>query len=141
METCFDFARNIDVHTLTVWPHTREKAIQGITSGLINAGETVTFEATHLFVRQKLTSRITDYNRPYLFVDEMVKGAFKSLKHIHEFEARGSVTVMRDVLTFEAPLGVAGWIVERLILKHYMKSFIEDRNRRLKYLVENDAGR
>ena len=40
-------ARDIDVHTQTVWKHTKEKAIAGVTSGKINHDDTVTFEARH----------------------------------------------------------------------------------------------
>src|SRR4051794_11946768 len=85
IEVCFDLARNIDVHTQTVWRHTKEKAVSGTTTGMINEGETVTFQATHFLIRQKLKSKITAYERPFLFVDEMIHGAFKSLRHEHEF--------------------------------------------------------
>ncbi|WP_372238969.1 cell division protein [Paenibacillus sp. FSL A5-0031] len=133
---CFDLARNIDVHTQTVWKHTKERAIAGTIEGMINKGETVTFQATHFLIRQKLTSKITEYERPYLFVDEMSKGAFKSLRHEHIFEEHDGMTLMKDILVFEAPFGLIGWITERLILKRYMKSFLEHRNNQLKIRAE-----
>ncbi len=133
---CFDLARDIDVHTRTVWKHTKEKAIRGVTSGPIGQGQTVTFEATHLGVRQRLTSLITEYREPFLFVDEMQKGAFKKLRHVHEFEEIGGKTVMTDTLTFEAPLGIVGRWVEKLILEEYMRKFLEHRNNELKKLAE-----
>ncbi|MBW7476928.1 SRPBCC family protein [Paenibacillus oenotherae] len=136
IEICFDYARDIDIHTRTVWKHTRERAVAGRTSGMIEAGEEVTFEATHLLVRQRLTSRVTAYKRPLYFVDEMVSGAFKRLKHSREFTARQDVTIMRDELAFEAPFGMIGRLVERLVLKRYMARFIHDRNRQLKLLIE-----
>jgi Uncharacterized conserved protein len=134
---CFDLARDIDVHTRTVWKHTKEKAIRGVTSGPIGPGQTVTFEATHLGVRQRLTSLITEYREPYLFVDEMQKGAFKRLRHVHEFEEANGKTVMTDTLTFEAPLGIIGRWVEKLVLKEYMRKFLEHRNLELKKLAED----
>lgn len=33
IEHCFDLARDIEVHTQTVWKHTRERAVAGVTSG------------------------------------------------------------------------------------------------------------
>ncbi len=33
IERCFDLARDIDIHTKTVWKHTREKAVAGVTTG------------------------------------------------------------------------------------------------------------
>lgn len=136
IEKCFDIARNIDIHTQTVWKHTKERAVAGVTYGTIKGGELVTFEAAHFGVRQRLTSKISEYDAPYLFVDEMQKGAFKSLRHVHEFQATDKGTIMTDTLYFEAPLGVLGWIAERLVLKFYMKKFLEHRNQQLKIVAE-----
>lgn len=137
IERCFDLARDIDIHTKTVWKHTKERAIEGVTAGKIGLGEFVTFQATHFGIRQKLTSRIVEYERPYRFVDQMVRGAFKRMRHIHEFEVQGARTIMRDTLIFEAPLGVLGWIAERIVLKEYMRRFLESRNRELKRIAES----
>ncbi|MFX8875810.1 hypothetical protein ABTM97_19785, partial [Acinetobacter baumannii] len=76
IEKCFDLARSIDLHQIST-AETNEKAIAGKTNGLINLNETVTWEATHFGIRQKLTSKITKFDRPYHFRDEQVKGAFK----------------------------------------------------------------
>ncbi|WP_054957261.1 SRPBCC family protein [Paenibacillus dakarensis] len=135
---CFDFARDITLHTRTVWPHTKERAIEGVQDGMIGEGEMVTFEATHFLVRQKLSSRITEYRRPYLFVDTMTRGAFKSLKHEHHFFDLEMSTVMQDTLILEAPLGLLGKIAERAVLKTYMTRFINYRNRELKKQIEQD---
>ncbi|MNK47960.1 hypothetical protein D3C87_667850 [compost metagenome] len=136
IEICFDLARDIELHTRTVWGHTKERAVDGTCAGRINRGETVTFEATHFLIRQRLTSRITEFKRPYIFVDQMVSGAFKSMKHTHEFEDRDGVTLMTDTLRFEAPFGFIGWALERLVLRYYMNRFIEHRNNELKKIAE-----
>ncbi len=137
IEKCFDYARDIDVHTQTVWKHTRERAVSGVTSGRIGAGDTVTFQATHFGIRQKLTSCIVQYERPHVFVDQMVKGAFQSMRHEHHFSRiDDQTTCMRDMLKFEAPLGVLGRLAERLVLKHYMHAFIQSRNTKLKAILE-----
>ncbi|WP_342555799.1 SRPBCC family protein [Paenibacillus sp. FSL R7-0652] len=137
IEDCFDLARDIEVHTQTVWKHTRERAVAGVTSGRIGSGDTVTFEAVHFGIRQRLTSRITAYERPFLFVDEMKRGAFKSMRHEHHFSSCGEKgTCMTDTLRFEAPLGFLGWAAERLVLKRYMKAFLESRNAKLKVMLE-----
>lgn len=138
IDVCFDLARNIDVHTQTVWRHTKERAVAGTTTGMINEGETVTFQATHFLIRQKLQSKITAYHRPFLFVDEMMYGAFKRLRHEHDFIDLGNRTLMRDTLVFEAPLGILGWLAERLVLQHYMKRFLMHRNENLKRLAESN---
>lgn len=138
IERCFDAARDIDLHTQTVWEHTREQAVSGVTTGLIGDGDTVTFEATHFGVRQRLTSQIAEYERPYRFVDQMLNGAFKSMRHEHSFtQLDDQTTIMVDTLTFEAPLGVLGWMAERIVLKRYMTAFLKSRNQKLKTIVES----
>ncbi|MCC3374961.1 SRPBCC family protein [Cohnella sp. REN36] len=134
IETCFDLARDTDLHGQTVWPHTKEKVVEG--GGKVALGDVVTFRATHLGVRQNLTSQVLEYDRPTKFVDQMTQGAFKRLIHTHEFRPCQKGTVMTDTLRFEAPFGLIGRAVERLLLKPYMRRFIEYRCTRLKQLAE-----
>ncbi len=136
IDLCFNLARDIGLHTKTVWKHTKEKAVDGVMSGLIGPGQTVTFEATHFLIKQRLTSKITEYEEPCIFVDEMQKGAFKSLRHVHEFTEVEGKTKMTDTLYFEAPFGWLGKIVDQLILKKYMLRFLEHRNQQLKLYAE-----
>ena len=48
---CFDLARDVDVHTETT-AKTKERAIAGVTTGLMENGDTVTWEAVHLGIKQ-----------------------------------------------------------------------------------------
>lgn len=80
VEQVFDLSRSIDLH-LESTAKTNERAIAGVTSGLIEYGETVTWRAKHFGVYQNFTSKITQYDYPNSFTDEMQKGAFKSFKH------------------------------------------------------------
>ena len=66
IEVVFDLARSIDLHEQST-SQTNEKAVAGRTSGLIELGESVTWEATHFFVRQRLTARIVKFERPTHF--------------------------------------------------------------------------
>ena len=76
----------------------RERAVGGITSGLIEDGQEVSWEAHHLGIRWRMTSRITAFRRPHRFVDEMVRGPFASFRHEHCFEPDGDGTVMTDTV-------------------------------------------
>ena len=80
IHTVFDLSRSIDLHSIST-AKTNEKAIAGVTSGLIKAGETVTWEATHFGIRQTLTSKITAFEEPFHFRDEMLQGTFKYIRH------------------------------------------------------------
>ena len=140
-ERVFDLTRSIDLHTRSLdW--TREEPVAGRTSGLIGLGETVTWRARHLGVRQHLTSRISAYERPTYFQDVMVRGAFAWMEHDHWFDvAPDGGTVLRDDFRFAAPLGILGRAVEVLVLRRYMTRFLERRNAVIKRVAESEEWR
>ncbi|MBW3572161.1 MAG: SRPBCC family protein [Gemmatimonadetes bacterium] len=140
-ERVFDLACSIDLHARSLdW--TGEEPVAGRMSGLIGPGETVTWRARHLGVRQRLTSRISGYDRPRWFQDVMVRGAFAWMEHDHWFDAApDGGTVLRDDFRFAAPLGVLGRIVEMLVLRRYMTRFLERRNAVIKRVAESEEWR
>jgi len=97
----------------------------------------VTWEARHLGVRQRLTVRVTEFDRPRHFQDAMTSGAFKRMVHDHEFSDHPQGTLMRDRFEFNSPLGILGRIVDRLFLVFYLRRFIRRRNEVLKRLAES----
>jgi ligand-binding SRPBCC domain-containing protein len=137
IERVFDLARCIDSHAESL-SHTNEKAVGGVTKGLINLGETVTWEATHFGFRQRLTSKITVCESPKRFSDQMVSGAFARFVHNHVFEEINGKTVMRDLFDYDSPLGFLGNIVDFLVLEKYMKNLLTTRNESLKRIAESD---
>jgi ligand-binding SRPBCC domain-containing protein len=138
LERCFDAARDLDLHVSSM-SHTAERAVAGRTSGLIELGEHVTWEARHFGVRQRFTSQITAYDRPRYFQDSMTRGAFHSFVHDHYFEVVGEATLMRDVLTFSSPLGPLGAIVDKLVMANYLRRLLAARNASIKQLIEATA--
>lgn len=134
-EACFDLARNVEAHIASTG-RTEERAVGGVTTGLLGLGDEVTWEAVHFGVRQRLTSRITRFDRPRMFVDEMVRGAFASFEHLHEFIAESGGTRMIDVFTYRSPLGPLGRLADALFLERYMRAFLVERARSLKMTLE-----
>lgn len=136
----FDLARSVDFQSKAV-TSSNETAIAGKTSGLLGLNETVTYRGKHLGVSQQLTSRITEFDPPHFFVDEMEKGAFKSMRHEHYFSTTRAGTMMKDVFKFEAPLGILGSVANKLFLKTYMTNFLKGRNRTLREYAESGRWR
>lgn len=136
-ERCFDLSRSVDLHQHSLGS-SGERAVAGVTTGLIGLGESVTWEATHFGVRQRLTSRITQFDRPRHFRDSMVTGAFRRFDHDHWFDSdAGGGTVVRDVFDFTAPLGPLGRMAEALFLTRYMRRLLEERNAVVKRVAES----
>jgi ligand-binding SRPBCC domain-containing protein len=115
---------------------TNEVAVGGRTSGLCDAGDRITWEATHFWIRQRLTVEITKMDRPFFFEDRMLTGAFKSMRHEHHFEQSGDRTIMRDVFMYEVPYGLAGWVFDTVVLKRYMTRFLKIRNELIREMAE-----
>jgi ligand-binding SRPBCC domain-containing protein len=135
---CFDLARDVEAHLKTS-SSTGERAVAGKTSGLLDLGDVVTFEAVHFGIRQRLTSRIVEFERPSRFVDEMVKGAFASLRHVHEFVVDGASVLMCDTLTWRSPLGLLGVMADRLFVEGHMRAFMVRKQSGLKEYAERTA--
>ena len=138
VERCFDISLNVDLHRRSV-AHTRERPVAGVMRGTMKLGDTVTWEAIHFGVKQHLTTQITSYDRPHSFTDEMIRGVFHSMKHIHEFAPQPPGTLMFDLLSFRAPLGLLGSVAEKLILTRYMRGLLLIRNSYLKQVAETNA--
>lgn len=137
IERCFDLSRSIDLHLLST-SKTDEKAIAGITKGLIGMNEEVTWRAKHFGVYQNLTSKITAFEKPYHFQDTMVKGVFKKIVHDHRFKQTGETTIMQDDFCFEAPFGILGELSSKLVLTNYLRTFLQERNMLIKKVAESD---
>ena len=137
IERCFDLARSIDLHMAST-NQTGEQAVGGVVTGLIGPGETVTWRGRHFGFMLEHTSRITAFDFPKHFQDEMVRGIFKRFRHDHHFEAQRGGTLMSETLEFEAPCGFLGRIVEKAVLAEHLRLLLEKRNGCIKRVAESE---
>jgi hypothetical protein len=71
-------------------------------------GDTVTWRARHFGITFRMTSAITEYQRPTRFVDEQQHGPFQRWWHEHTFEpVPDGKTLMIDVVEFGSPARMA----------------------------------
>lgn len=137
IERCFLLSLSVDVHTLST-AHTHEQAIDGKMSGIMQLGDFVTWKAKHFGIWQELSSKITEYHFPTYFCDEMLKGAFKSIRHEHHFTSNNGQTILKDIFHFESPLGILGKLANGIFLKSYMYKLLYQRNKTIKDLAESN---
>ena len=126
-ERCFELSLSVDAHSASMG-YSSERAVGGVTSGIMRLGDTVTWRATHFGLPFTMTSRIAEYDAPRRFVDEQVRGPFDRWWHEHTFEPDGDGTVMRDRVDFASPLGPVGQVVDRVFLTGYMTRLLQQRN-------------
>ncbi|MBS1509304.1 MAG: SRPBCC family protein [Bacteroidetes bacterium] len=133
----FDLSRSISLHKIST-AGTNEEAVAGITSGLIQLNETVTWKAKHLFKTRTHQTLISAMEAPAHFTDEMLAGDFKSFKHDHYFKPTGNGTIMIDKLSFESPYGALGKMANTIFLKRYLQKFLLKRNAVIKEYAETE---
>ena len=134
IEDVFELALSVDAHQASM-ARFGERAIGGVTSGTLHLGDEVTWRARHLGVTWTMTSQIAELDRPRRFVDQQVRGPFARFRHEHTFTEVGDSPSMEDLVTFDAPLGVIGVLVEPLV-RHHLRTLIEDRNEFLRRSAE-----
>jgi len=135
---CFNLARSVEFHIESM-KHSGERAVAGATRGLLCLHDQVTWEARHLGIRQRLTSRITVFDPPRLFVDEMVAGAFHSFRHEHRLEPLAlDLTRVIDTFEYRSPMGILGRLADAVFLTRYMRRQLSLRSQHLKEALESD---
>jgi ligand-binding SRPBCC domain-containing protein len=134
---CFDLSRSIDLHMAST-DGTGERAIAGVTSGLIGPGQEVKWRGRHFGLAITHSSKITAYERPGYFRDSMVYGWFERFCHDHYFEAHEGSTLMRDVMEFDAPFGPLGRVAEQFLLERHMRRVLAQRNSYIKRVAESE---
>ena len=137
-DVAFDLARSVDLH-VTSMSRYHERAVAGVTSGLIGPGEEVTWRARHLLLPFTLTSRITRFDRPRSFRDSMVRGSFTRFDHDHLFEQGGGGTQMTDVVVYELPYGLLGRAAD-VVVRRRLLAVLTARQAAVKHAAERRAG-
>lgn len=138
VERCFDLSRSIDLHQESM-AQSRERAIAGVTSGLIGLGDEVTWEARHFGINWRMTSRIVEFHPNNGFVDEMVRGPFSKFRHEHYFEPADRGTLMLDCVDFRTWPGPQRFCTD-IIATMYLRMLLRSRNDAIKSRAESTMG-
>jgi len=85
----------------------------GRTKGLATQGDFIRWEGWQLGMRHHHISQIAEYQRPFIFQDRMVDGAFQRFEHDHHLREVLAGTLMNDELRFSLPFGWLGRLVAR----------------------------
>jgi len=126
-DQCFELSLSVDAHRSSM-SDSGERAVAGVTSGVMGPGDSVTWKARHFGLLITMTSVISDYDAPHRFVDEQQSGPFRRWWHEHRFESVAGGTLMTDVVEFESPAGAVGRLVNALVLTRYMTKLLKQRN-------------
>jgi ligand-binding SRPBCC domain-containing protein len=136
VETCFQLSLSIDLELEAARAH-HLRAVGGVTSGIISAGQRVKWKTKQFGITVSHVSEITGFQEPLFFQDSMIKGMFKSFQHDHFFQPLGvNNTEMRDLLRFSMPFWLMGTISERFVIRSRMLHLLRLRNSLIKETAE-----
>jgi hypothetical protein len=134
-ERCFLLSLNIDLRVAS-GRGAGEDAIEGVTSGLIGEGQTVTFQGRRFGSRWRHTIKM-EIVRPYsYFRDVMIDGHFKLYEHDHHFATMDDGTRIRDEVTFSL-----GWSLGRMGARKRLAACLKHRNAMIKRVAESGEWR
>ena len=74
---------------------------------------------------------ITEYEPPFLFVDEQIGGPYKLWRHTHSFLPCEEGTIVADRVEYALPLGVLGQVAHGLVVRKQLEEIFRFRQERL----------
>lgn len=74
---------------------------------------------------------------PHFFIDEMIKGDFKSFRHEHHYKPVENGCIMIDLIHFESPFGIIGKLLNHFYLENYLTKLLQQRNLVIKDYAES----
>lgn len=84
-------------------------------------------------------TRITEWEPGVRFVDEQESGPYARWRHVHEFEARGGSTLVRDTVEYALPLGPVGALAHVLLVERTLARIFDFRRDATRRLLEAGA--
>ncbi len=140
VDVVFDLSRSVSL-LKTAMDHFDQQAVGGITSGLLNPEDTVTWKGKHFYKTRYFTSKITEMKAGESFTDKMIKGDFKSIVHRHYFKPATNGTIIINILEYETPYGWLGRLVNKFYLHSFLEMLIHHHNKIIRQYAEGEKWR
>jgi ligand-binding SRPBCC domain-containing protein len=92
-----------------------------------------------LGVPQRWTSEITEWDPPRRFVDEQLRGPYRSWRHEHEFRAVAGGTEIVDRVSYALPLGALGRLAHALFVRRQLRAIFDHREAMVERILVQDS--
>lgn len=102
-------------------------------------GQIIIYKVTPLFkIPMTWVTEITHVKDFEYFVDEQLIGPYKLWHHEHFIEEAENGVLMKDILTYQPPMGILGNIANSLIINRKINQIFDFREKNLMiFLVDN----
>jgi ligand-binding SRPBCC domain-containing protein len=119
----------------------KERFTSGAGANLIGKGETISIIAKHAGRTRLSMLKITDLDRPSLFIEEQVKGDLRNFRHEHHFKSAENGTIIIDIVEFGNPKDILGKILGKIYFKNYLEELLHKRNEIIRSYAETEKWR
>jgi ligand-binding SRPBCC domain-containing protein len=93
----------------------------------MRAGAQLDYQLSLFGVPVRWRTRITDWQPGKRFADEQESGPYALWRHTHEFEARGTSTLVRDLVDYSLPLGPIGAVAHLVFVRRVLDRIFDFR--------------
>ena len=83
------------------------------------------------------SSLISEYDPPYKFIDEQVRGPYAYWHHTHIFSETKEGTLIEDIVKYSIPFGLAGQFAHFLFIKSDLKNIFQYRFNTINKIFKN----
>jgi ligand-binding SRPBCC domain-containing protein len=95
---------------------------------LMQKGAVIDYSLRTSGMKLQWRSLISEYNPPYMFADQQVKGPYALWLHLHTFTEADDGTIIKDEVHYALPLGPLGWIAQHLVVRKQLEDIFEHRS-------------
>jgi ligand-binding SRPBCC domain-containing protein len=107
----------------------------------MRAGARIDYRLSLWGVPLRWRTLITCYEPDARFIDEQQAGPYAYWHHLHEFEAEGDGTRMRDEVTYRLPFGPLGSLAHALVVERQLRTIFDYRERAIPGLLGASSAR
>ena len=90
-------------------------------------GQIIDYKITISLIPIKWKTLIVDYNPPYYFVDQQIKGPYSLWIHSHKFKYEDGITTVTDIVKYKPPFYFIGAIANKIYIKNMLCKIFEYR--------------
>lgn len=130
VEALFPFFEN--PHNLaSITPPWLQFRVRRTSHEKVRQGSTISHSIRWFGLPMRWDSVISHYEEKRYFVDEMVRGPYRTWAHTHEFHPVADGVEMSDRVVYSLPMGIVGDITHSLMVRRQLDSIFDYRSRRI----------
>jgi ligand-binding SRPBCC domain-containing protein len=138
IDRVFNLSRSTSLHKAVIRKYDGGNLDGGGAEGLMKQGDKIRFQLKLMGAKRTLVTQMEHLEFPAVFNSSLVSGPFKSLHHEHHFKSIANGTLLIDLLEYEPAFGLAGRMADTMIIRSFLKKYLEAKNKLIKQYAEGE---